>query len=216
VSRPGRSTIWSALGVDSGISKSEVSRICAGLDEVVTAFRTRRLDHTESPTSISTRPTCTSATPPPKSSRWPWSSPPGSPLTAAARSLSSRGLDVGDSEDEVFWRAFLTDLKKKRGLGGLRLVISDQHAGLVAALKRSFWSASFWPTCTTNGGQVIAATSPKAPWRSSNPTTILRSSPRSTYHSAGHRQPEHPSPCIRLPVRVLAPTVPPPPASALF
>ena len=37
----------------------------------------------------------------------------------------------------MFWRAFLTGLKK-RGLGGLRLVISDQHAGLVAALKRSF------------------------------------------------------------------------------
>lgn len=38
-----------ALGVDSGISKSEVSRICAGLDEVVTAFRTRRLDHIDFP-----------------------------------------------------------------------------------------------------------------------------------------------------------------------
>ena len=36
-----------ALGVDSGISKSEVSGICAGLDEVVGAFRTRRLDHVE-------------------------------------------------------------------------------------------------------------------------------------------------------------------------
>jgi transposase-like protein len=36
-------------GIDSGISKSEVSRICADLDEVVTAFRTRRLDHTEFP-----------------------------------------------------------------------------------------------------------------------------------------------------------------------
>ena len=35
-----------ALGIDSGIPKSEVSRICGGLDEVVTAFRTRRLDHT--------------------------------------------------------------------------------------------------------------------------------------------------------------------------
>jgi hypothetical protein len=51
------------------------------------------------------------------------------------------GLDVGDSEDEVFWRAFLADLKK-RGLGGVRLVISDQHAGLVAALKRSFQGAA--------------------------------------------------------------------------
>ena len=38
-----------ALGIDSGISKSEVSRICAGLDEVVGAFRTRPLDHTEFP-----------------------------------------------------------------------------------------------------------------------------------------------------------------------
>ena len=34
-----------ALGADSGISKSEVSRICAQLDEVVGAFRTRPLDH---------------------------------------------------------------------------------------------------------------------------------------------------------------------------
>src|SRR5687767_13708819 len=38
-----------ALGVESGISKSEVSRICAGLDEIVGAFRTRRLDHIEFP-----------------------------------------------------------------------------------------------------------------------------------------------------------------------
>ena len=36
-----------ALGIDSGISKSEVSRICAGLDEAVTAFRTRPLHHTD-------------------------------------------------------------------------------------------------------------------------------------------------------------------------
>src|SRR5690242_4279133 len=34
-----------ALGADSGISKSEVSRICQQLDEVVGAFRTRALDH---------------------------------------------------------------------------------------------------------------------------------------------------------------------------
>ena len=38
-----------ALGVESGISKSEVSRICAALDDVVGAFRTRRLDHIEFP-----------------------------------------------------------------------------------------------------------------------------------------------------------------------
>ena len=33
------------------------------------------------------------------------------------------GLDVGDSEDEVFWRGFLSGLKQ-RGLGGVRLVTS--------------------------------------------------------------------------------------------
>jgi transposase-like protein len=38
-----------ALGAESGIKKSEVSRICAGLDEIVGAFRTRRLDHVEFP-----------------------------------------------------------------------------------------------------------------------------------------------------------------------
>ena len=51
------------------------------------------------------------------------------------------GVDVGDSEDEVFWRGFLTELKE-RGLSGVRLVISDQHAGPVAALKRSFQGAA--------------------------------------------------------------------------
>ncbi|GAB2855090.1 hypothetical protein GCM10027026_00900 [Myroides odoratimimus subsp. xuanwuensis] len=47
------------------------------------------------------------------------------------------GLDVGDSEDEIFWRGFLNSLKQ-RGLGGVQLVISDQHAGLVKALSRAF------------------------------------------------------------------------------
>jgi putative transposase len=41
--------LMEALGADAGIKKSEVSRICAGLDEVVGAFRTRRLDHVEFP-----------------------------------------------------------------------------------------------------------------------------------------------------------------------
>ena len=51
------------------------------------------------------------------------------------------GLDVGDSEDEVFWRAFLRSLKE-RGLTGVQLVISDQHAGLVKALRRCFQGAA--------------------------------------------------------------------------
>jgi putative transposase len=121
----------------SGISKSEVSRICAGLDEAVGAFRTRRLDHAEFPyvfldaTYLHVR-TDTAA---------------GGQVTSKAVVVATGvtsdgrreilGLDVGDSEDEVFWRAFLTGLKK-RGLTGVRLIISDQHAGLVAALRRGF------------------------------------------------------------------------------
>jgi putative transposase len=123
-----------ALGIDSGISKSEVSRICAGLDEVVTAFRTRRLDHTAFPyvyldaTYLHVRNPASQVV---------------SMAVVVATGITAEGgrevlgLDVGDSEDEVFWRAFLTALKR-RGLGGVRLVISDQHSGLVAALKRSF------------------------------------------------------------------------------
>ena len=50
-----------ALGIGSGISKSEVSRICAGLDEQVAAFRTRPCTTPRFPTCSSTPPTCTSA-----------------------------------------------------------------------------------------------------------------------------------------------------------
>lgn len=121
----------------TGVSKSEVSRICANLDEVVGAFRTRALDHAEFPyiyldaTYLHVR------------------NKPGkggqvvSMAVVVATGVTARGdreilgLDVGDSEDETFWRAFLLSLKQ-RGLGAVKLVISDQHSGLVAALSRAF------------------------------------------------------------------------------
>jgi len=43
------------------------------------------------------------------------------------------GVEVGDSEDEVFWTTFLRSLRD-RGLSGVRLVISDAHSGLKAAI----------------------------------------------------------------------------------
>jgi putative transposase len=146
-----------ALGIDSGISKSEVSRICAGLDEVVTAFRGRRLDHTEFPyvyldaTYLHVRNATSQVV---------------SMAVVVATGITADGgrevlgLDVGDSEDEVFWRAFLTDLKK-RGLGGVRLVISDQHAGLVAALKRSFQGAAH-QRCRVHFARKLLALVPKS------------------------------------------------------
>jgi putative transposase len=127
-----------ALGIASGISKSEVSRICAGLDEVVGAFRTRSLDHVEFPyvyldaTYLHVRNATSQVT---------------SMAVVVATGITANGdreilgLDIGDSEDETFWRGFLRSLKA-RGLAGVKLVISDQHAGLVAAITKSFQGAS--------------------------------------------------------------------------
>jgi len=145
-----------ALGIDSGISKSEVSRICAGLDEVVTAFRTRRLDHIEFPyvyldaTYLHVRNKTSQVV---------------SMAVVVATGITADGgrevlgLDVGDSEDEVFWRGFLTNLKK-RGLTGVKLVISDQHAGLVAALKRSFQGTAH-QRCRVHFARNLLALVPK-------------------------------------------------------
>jgi transposase-like protein len=146
-----------AMGVESGISKSEVSRICAGLDEVVGAFRTRRLDHTafayvyldatylhvRNQTSQVVSMAVVVAT-----------------GVTAAGEREILGLDVGDSEDEVFWRGFLTSLKQ-RGLAGVKLVISDQHSGLVAALRRSFQGAAH-QRCRVHFARNLLAHVPKA------------------------------------------------------
>ena len=127
-----------ALGIGSGISKSEVSRICSGLDEIVGAFRTRQLDHIEFPyvyldaTYLHVRNQTCQVT---------------SMAVVVATGITANGdreilgCDIGDSEDETFWRGFLRSLKA-RGLAGVQLVISDQHAGLVAALRRSFQGAA--------------------------------------------------------------------------
>src|ERR687890_1215864 len=120
-----------ALGVESGISKSEVSRICAGLDEQVQAFRNRPLHATAFPyvfldaTYLHVRRTGQVTS---------MAVVVATGVTAAG-GREVLGVDIGDSEDEVFWRGFLRSLRE-RGLTGVRLVISDQHAGLVAALGR--------------------------------------------------------------------------------
>ena len=127
-----------ALGAESGISKSEVSRICAGLDEMVDAFRGRRLDHIEFPyvyvdaTYLKVRNSVGQVT---------------SMAMVIASGVTSQGnreilgCDLGDSESEAFWRQFLTSLRD-RGLGGVRLVISDAHRGLAAAVDRTMQGAA--------------------------------------------------------------------------
>lgn len=143
-----------ALGIDSGISKSEVSRICAGLDETVAAFRSRPLHHTTFPylfldaTYLHVRRTGA-----------------GGQVTSMAVVIATGvtatggrevlGVDVGDSEDEVFWRGFLRSLKE-RGLQGTQLVISDQHSGLVAALRRILQGASHQRCRVHFAGNLVA------------------------------------------------------------
>jgi len=70
------------------------------------------------------------------------------------------GVDVADSEDETFWRTFLAGLKQ-RGLSGVGLVISDQHAGLVAALRRSFQGAAH-QRCRVHFARNLLALVPKS------------------------------------------------------
>ena len=150
-----------ALGAGTGISKSEVSRICTGLDEVVGAFRTRALDHVEFPyvyldaTYLNVRVIAAGGQPGQVTSM----AVVVATGIAADGSREILGLDVGDSEDEVFWRAFLTSLKQ-RGLGGVRLVISDQHAGLVKALKRSLQGAGH-QRCRVHFARNLLAHVPK-------------------------------------------------------
>jgi putative transposase len=146
-----------ALGAPSGIKKSEVSRICGGLDEIVEAFRTRRVDHVEFPyvyldaTYLHVRNDTSQV---------------ASMAVVIATGITAvgerevLGVDVGDSEDEVFWRSFLRSLKA-RGLGGVRLVISDQHAGLVAALRRVFQGASH-QRCRVHFARNLLALVPKS------------------------------------------------------
>ena len=61
----------------------------------------------------------------------------GQPPMGAARA----GVDTGASEDGAFWTAFLRSLVR-RGLRGLRLVISDAHEGLKQAVGMVLSGAS--------------------------------------------------------------------------
>jgi transposase-like protein len=121
----------------TGVSKSEVSRICAGLDETVGAFRTRSLDHVEFPYIYLDATYLHVRNAPGKGGQVVSMAVVVATGVTATGEREILGLDVGDSEDEVFWRGFLLSLKQ-RGLAGVQLVISDQHSGLVKALGRAF------------------------------------------------------------------------------
>ena len=63
------------------------------------------------------------------------------------RSAPVLGFALGDKESEASWKDFFQSLKA-RGLSGVDLVVSDDHAGLVKAIEGSFIGAS-WQRCLT-------------------------------------------------------------------
>ena len=127
-----------AMGM-SGISKSQVSRLCEEIDERVNAFLDRPLE-----------------------GDWPfvWLDATYIKVRQSGRIVSVAvivavgvnnegkrevlGLAVGVSEAETFWSEFLRSLTR-RGLRGVKLVISDAHAGLKAAIAKVLGAT--WQRC---------------------------------------------------------------------
>ena len=145
--------LMKALGLD-GVSKSEVSRICGELDPLVEAFRTRPLvgehpyvwvDATYHKVRVDGHVT--------------------SQATVVAVGVTNEGewqvlgVDVGPSEDRAFWTAFLRGLVK-RGLRGVKLVISDAHVGLKQAIA-TVLSGATWQRCRVHFMRNLLATVPQ-------------------------------------------------------
>jgi transposase-like protein len=143
-----------AMGID-GISKSQVSRICQELDELVAAWRNRPLDTGPYPLvwmdALSMRVReggriCSTAV-----------------LVATAVNAQGQreilGLDIGAAEDGASWTSFLRGLVA-RGLGGVKLVTSDAHQGLKEAIGAVLDGAA-WQRCRTHFMRNLLATVPR-------------------------------------------------------
>ena len=124
------------------LGKDQVSRMCSGLDEQVRAFRERPLEGAYPYLWLDAkiervrerggvRQKCL--------------------VIAYGVHASGRreviGLDVGEAETEAFWREFLRSLRS-RGLDGVRLCVSDAHAGLRAAIGQVLGCP--WQRCTVH------------------------------------------------------------------
>ncbi len=123
----------------SGISKSQVSRLCEDIDERVHAFLDRPIE-----------------------GDWPylWIDATYVKTRQAGRIVSVAvivavgvnadgrrevlGMDIGPSEAETFWKDFLRKLAR-RGLRGVKLVICDSHAGIKAAVSKVLTAT--WQRC---------------------------------------------------------------------
>ena len=140
----------------TGISKSEVSRICAQLDAEVATWRSRPLDEQPFPYVFLDATYCKARI----------NGRVVSQAVVIATGVSADGhrevlgCSVGDSETEEFWTEFLRDLRG-RGLGGVQLVISDAHSGLVAAVGAVLQGAA-WQRCRVHFMRNVLTKVPKA------------------------------------------------------
>ena len=124
------------------ISKSEVSRVCAGLDEQVQAFRDRPLEGRYPYLFVDAKV---------EKVRDGGRVARKCVVVAHAVHESGRreiiGLDIGAAETEAFWTEFLRCLVA-RGLVGVKLAISDAHEGLKNALAKVLGVP--WQRCTVH------------------------------------------------------------------
>jgi transposase-like protein len=124
------------------VSRSEVSRICQGLDEQVEAFRERPLEGGYPYLFLDAKV---------EKVRDGGRVVRKCLVIAHGVHESGRreviGLDVGESETEAFWREFLHGLVR-RGLLGVELVVSDAHAGLKAAIAQVLGCS--WQRCSVH------------------------------------------------------------------
>jgi len=144
-----------ALGADTGISKSEVSRICAGLDAEVAQFRDRTLAAQDFPYVFLDATYCKARV----NHRIVSQAVVVAVGVAADGRREVLGFDVGDSENEGFWTEFLRGLKT-RGLDGVKLVMSDAHSGLKKAIGTVFQGAG-WQRCRVHFMRNVLAVVPK-------------------------------------------------------
>ena len=141
-----------AMGM-TGISKSSVSKLCKDIDERVNAFLKRPLagdwpylwlDATYLKVREGGRIVSVAAI-----------------IAVAVNTDGKReivGLHIGPSEAEPFWTSFLRDLVR-RGLTGVKLVISDAHEGLKAAITRVLGAT--WQRCRVHAMRNALAYVPK-------------------------------------------------------
>ncbi len=146
------------LGINA-LSKSQVSRMAADLDEHVEQFRHRPLSDSGPFTFLAADALTMKV-------REGGRVVNAVVLVATGVNADGRrevlGLQVATAETRVAWNTFFADLVA-RGLSGVRLVTSDAHAGLVEAIAANLPGAA-WQRCRTHYAANLMSVTPKSLW----------------------------------------------------